>query len=397
MARQYQTKKFFRQAPNNLLKQYFKSQGMLTEVNFEELTETKIEPIYEAWLKIPEESRIEVERDFREINYMATEGGIKVIIDEAHFHGEDFSKKFSGMQGFHEHAFWTFLNHKECWRGAMQFYYADNIAQSYWRKRKNLPKVPANVDETSIKSFESAISSYYHKKEGRGKNCKVEYYRRRDLDYFFAYPEDYAQANIEWIHNEFNRRSHSPAFEVIFVYAEKKSTLDIYLRGQRKVVSQMQEIFASTILKSQLSEDDEDDRVYDLDPLLSKDFQFFFNPELGIEEISLKKMRFKLPGPGNRRVSIEVDPTTNPDVIYDLFEKAAKSLPLSHAHLTQVTIRAQFAPDHRHSKGKARIFNVSWPNSCSLKNDEKDLILRKMLSASGIEPQTADNDQDRNL
>jgi len=43
----------------------------------------------------------------------------------------------------------------------------------------------------------------------------------------------------------------------------------------------MQEIFASTILKSQLSEEDEDDRVYDLDPLLSKDFQFFFNPELG--------------------------------------------------------------------------------------------------------------------
>jgi hypothetical protein len=69
MTRQYQPKKFFRQAPNNLLEQYFKSQGVLAEVNFEELTETKIVPIYEAWLKLPEESRIEIERDFRESHY----------------------------------------------------------------------------------------------------------------------------------------------------------------------------------------------------------------------------------------------------------------------------------------------------------------------------------------
>jgi hypothetical protein len=324
---------------NNLLEEYFKSRGVLADINFEELTKTKIVPIYEAWLKLPEESRIEIERDFREIDYMATEGGTKAIIDEAHFHGEDFSEIFSAMQGFHEHAFWTFLNRKQCWRGAMQFHYADNVAQSYWRKRKNLPKVPANVDDESIKLLEDAISNYYHKKEGRGKNCKVECYRRRDLDYFFAYPEDYDQASVEWIHNEFNRRPHFPAFEVIFVYADNKGTLDIYLRGQRKIVSRMQEIFDSAILKSKLSEEDKDDRVYDLDPLLSKDFQFIYSPETGIEEIALKKMRFKLQGPGNRRISIEADPTNNPDAIYDLFEKATKSLPLSRAYLTQDKLR----------------------------------------------------------
>jgi len=111
------------------------------------------------------------------------------------------------------------------------------------------------------------------------------------------------------------------------VYADNKGTLDIYLRGQRKIVSRMQEIFDSAILKSKLSEEDKDDRVYDLDPLLSKDFQFIYSPETGIEEIALKKMRFKLQGPGNRRISIEADPTNNPDAIYDLFEKQPNLFP----------------------------------------------------------------------
>lgn len=43
MARQYNPQRFFlRQAPNNLLAQYFKEKEMLAEINFKELTETKI-------------------------------------------------------------------------------------------------------------------------------------------------------------------------------------------------------------------------------------------------------------------------------------------------------------------------------------------------------------------
>src|ERR1700731_581148 len=31
-----------------------------------------------------------------------------------------------------------------------------------------------------------------------------------NLDYFFAYPEDYAQASVEWVGKEFKRRPHHP-------------------------------------------------------------------------------------------------------------------------------------------------------------------------------------------
>ena len=72
MARQYNPQRFFRQVPNSLLEQYFKEKGVSAEINFEELTETKIEPLYEAWLALPEKERSDIEKDFREIDRMAT-------------------------------------------------------------------------------------------------------------------------------------------------------------------------------------------------------------------------------------------------------------------------------------------------------------------------------------
>ena len=46
---------------------------------------------------------------------------------------------------------------------------ADNIPSSYWRKRKNIPKNPAQVQIEDIYQLGQAISKYFHNKEGRGK------------------------------------------------------------------------------------------------------------------------------------------------------------------------------------------------------------------------------------
>ena len=62
---------------------------MLAEINFEELTETKIELLYKSWLALSEKERSDMEKDFREIDRLATAGATKAIIDEADWHGED--------------------------------------------------------------------------------------------------------------------------------------------------------------------------------------------------------------------------------------------------------------------------------------------------------------------
>jgi hypothetical protein len=58
---------------------------------------------------------------------------------------------------------------------------------------KNLPHQLAAVDEASLRELAGLIRTYFHHTEGRGNNCVVECFRRGELDYFFAYPEDYSQ------------------------------------------------------------------------------------------------------------------------------------------------------------------------------------------------------------
>ena len=96
----------------------------------------------------------------------------------------------------------------------------------------------------------------------------VELLRRGDLDYFFAYPEDYSQQSIEWVNGEFGRRPHNPAFEVVYVYAQKEGSLDLNFRGSYKTIDPLQAMFATAILKlPELPPDPKDGRVYDLNPL----------------------------------------------------------------------------------------------------------------------------------
>ncbi len=388
MAQEYQPKRFFRHAPHRLLKRYFAERGVLAEVDFGKLTETQVEPIYEAWLNLPEDARNEMERDFQEVDDLATEGGTKAILDEARFHGEDLAEQLAKLKGFHERALWTLLERPKYWPGAVYFHRADSVPDSYWRGRKNVPRKPANYDQNSpeVRQLEQNIGNYFFTMQGRGnRNCKVECYRRGDLDCFFAYPEDYAQATVEWAGKKFTRRVHHPAFEIIFVYSQADGMLDVYLAGDRKPVADLQAIFAQAILKSELGPDEEDERVYELGPLRSRTFQFVYAPESGIVAVAVCRLRLKVHGK-NERIGLEADPSYNKLAVFDLLDRVTKGIPLAQMALTKVGIKVTFAHTPGARRQPTRTFDISSPNYCSLRHDGRDLIIRKMLADSGIEP-----------
>jgi len=322
-----------------------------------------------------------MEQDFQEIHELATESGTKAIIDEARYHEEDLTEKFSELDDFYSHAFWTFLERPQYLTAAAAFSHADSLPTSYWRKRKNIPLKEANVSKANIYKFEQALGNYFHTIQGRGANCKIDCYKRDNLDYFFAYPENYAQANIEWDDKELKRRSYRPAFEVIFVYSQNDGTLDIYISSDRKSVPELQEIFAEVILDEILTPDEKDDRVYNLNPLLERTFVFDYDVDSGIDDVVIKKLRLKLNGK-NERITLEAEPLQNKHAVFDLLDK----MKVSHFNLTQVGIKVTFANNPSSRKNNTRSFSISYPNSCTLKLTGRDLIIRKMLIDSKIEP-----------
>ncbi len=389
MARHYSTKDFFRQMPNALLARYFHEQNLFQDLDFTAMKEGNPSALFEAWLLFPDNQRNAMDTAFREIFEMSCEKGFTAIIDEAgfQFNSNDFAvfvEKLSALPNHYQRAMITFLEYKMCWKVATRFYHADSLP--HWRKRKNLPQKQAAVDDTSIKQLAKFISNYFHHTEGRGKNCVVEPYRRGELDYFFAYPEDYSQQSIEWVNGEFDCRPHNPAFEVIYVYSQSKGSLDLNFRGSYKAIEPLQGMFAQAILKlDKLPPDPKDTRVYDLAPLLQKSFDFTFTTESGIEKVIVKKLRLSSRVKKGDRITLEADTAEDPDAVYTLLDRIKPSLPMGMYSVTQVELVASIITE-ADKPAKMVPFRITYPNSCSLKYDELDLKLRDMLEASGIEP-----------
>jgi len=391
MARHYSTKNFFRQIPNGLLARYFADRGLFGDLDFEAMKEAKPDVLFDAWLKLPEERRKPMDAEFQDIFELSCEKGFRAIIDEARWQMRanpealtDFIETLSALPDHYHRAMAVYLDHGECWKGATRFYHADTLP--YWRKRKNMDHEPAAVDDDTVRQLAAQIRNYFHRTEGRGSNCVVEPFRRGELYYFFAYPEDYSQQSIEWINGEFVHRPHNPAFEVIFVYSQKEGTLDLNFRGTHKAVEPLQGMFATTILKlDELPPDPKDERIYDLGPLGKRGFDFVYDVGSGIEDVAVRKLRLSSRFNKGERITLEADTTGNSDAIYDLLDEIGKATLLRLYNVTQVEIAASVAVD-ADKPAKIVPIRITYPNSCSLRYDELGMKLRDMLEASDIEP-----------
>ena len=386
----YSTRSFFRQIPNKLLARYFKRRGVLADLNFANLEANQPEALLAVWLNLPEEDRNAMEAEFREIFEVGCEKGVSAIVDDARWRWQHdpgrltaFVEALAALPGHHDRAMVTFLDYPECWAGATRFHHAD--ALPYWRKRKHLGHRPAEVDAASLEHLADLIRTYFHRSEGRGNHCVVEFHRRGDLDYFFAYPEGYSRQEIEWVDGTFGQRPHHPIFEVVFVYAREQGTLDLNFRGPYRTVEPLQGMFATAILKlDRLPPDPSDESVYDLEPLGRRGFGFVYDIGSGIEKVVVTRLGLSSQLREGDRITVEADASENPGAVYDLLEQAARAMPLNLYRITEVELAACVAMDPSKPVAKVPI-RITHPNSCSLKYDERDLTLRAMLEASGIE------------
>ena len=155
--------------------------------------------------------------------------------------------------------------------------------------------------------------------------------------------------------------------------------------GPYRAVEPLQGMFATAILQlERLPPDPGDESVYDLEPLARRGFAFVYDVGSGIEQVVVQKLRFASRTRKRERITLEADAADNPATVYDLLEQVGRGTPLDLYRLTQVELAAWVATDAEKPSKRVAI-RITYPNSCSLKYDERDLKLRAMLEASGIE------------
>jgi hypothetical protein len=325
---------------------------------------------------------------------MAHQAGVTALIDEAtDFHkNADFPHAINQQDSFHGKAMWAFMEHPNYWKGATSNLYAENIPDSSWKKRNDLPRLPPHVKQEDTERLEDALSHYFTKKEGRGRHCQVNVFRKGDQERFFANLSDFGQADPEWEGDRLNPRARLPSFEIIFVYTQSVGSLDIHAPGNTKYVDDLAQIFAEAILKlGELDPFTKDNQVYKLDRLGNRAFDFKKPEDSGIQTVAIKRLRLSLMGGGKRKVTVEADPKHNPKAVYDLIDK----LNPPPFHVTQAEIRVTFFAPLPGTRSKTRTFRISYPSWCNLRHGERDEITRNMLTASGIElkePESAEED-----
>ena len=280
MAPQYSIKHFFRGMPNALLGRYFHGKGLFADLDFGAMKQTRHDALLAAWAALPDATRDALDAELGVVHALCDEGGWRALQDAAReLLGDEATAAFvTALAALEDHAaqaMTAFLDHRNLWLWAERYHHADRLA--YWKKLHNLARVdltPAE-SEAACGALTSALCAYFLKEEHRGRNCRVEHYRRGSKDYFFAFPRDHATEAVEWISDDMTRRPHSPAFELIFVYERARGSLDLYCRSAPKAVRPLQEIFATTVLgQESLSANPKDGRTYNLAPLLDADFQF---------------------------------------------------------------------------------------------------------------------------
>ena len=185
------------------------------------------------------------------------------------------------------------------------------------------------------------------------------------------FPKTTPRQEIEWVNGQLGLRQHHPAFEVVFVYSQREGSLDLNFPGPYRAREPLQEMFAAAILKLDRLPDPANGRVYDLDPLRRRDFEFVFGRDSGIKTVAVRKLRLSSRARRGDRITLEADDSIHPDVLYDVLEILDESIPLHQFTVTRAELVA--CVDAEGEKPVRVPICMTSPDSCSLSYDERDL------------------------
>jgi len=216
-----------------------------------------------------------------------------------------------------------------------------------------------------------ALTSFYAPIQMRGRFCKVVNYRRSGgADYFFAYLDDYPDKHLVFDGDSDQPivRSDRYAFENVFVYNAADGSMEVFAPGGKKVWEPLQSAFCKAVLGEDVAPADPMRPSFHLDHLLTPDFPLPTDPNDGVEEAQITRLRLAPRGSGGY-VEIKADLRGHRDDIYHKIERwlNAESITAVGTRVLQATFRLKFLHDGP-GRQPTLTFDVSAPNSSNLKS-----------------------------
>ena len=389
MAKQFDPRKVLRDVSNGLLRDLFARRGVLKDIPWDKMAETQVAPVFEGWQKMPEPDRLEVQVILQDVNELAGERGMNVLIEEVHRWAPDRVGELAALVGRHDKAMWVYLNLPDAFDEAAMFARADALAAGrYWVKRNSLPKKDIVADEKLRGALANALTEYYWPAQMRGQHCSVEHYQRANgTEYFFAYLDDYPDSHIVFDDaGQMQKRSDRYAFSNVFAYCPTAGALELFAKGGKKVITPLQMLFCKAVLDEDVEPADPAESAYQLDHLTNRGVPLPTDPADRVAEVQVRSLRLEIVGSPRRRITLDADPRGHRGDIHQMIERYlnGEDLPLSKLRV----VHAKFCLTFMHEgKGRAKTLAFSvGRNSCNLKSktDEMRAIGERCLKLWGI-------------
>lgn len=382
---QYSPRKLVRSVSKSLLQRYFSNRGLLGEFDWAKYKEGDPGPIVDALEAMPVDERESVETDFAVVTELATDGGSRLIFEEASLWKRPWAPQLQAMANDCERAMLALIEDRRLIDRALAYHEIDRFSESRWQRWPVGKRLQVTDDQHGLVKALRAI----FKEQGRGARCHIETFDRRDPERFccFAYPEDYPKTDLGYDDkNRFSRQTRRTATEIIFVYRREDGVLEMVGKGDKKQKEKIAEAFCRTMLGLKTLPDPRANPPYDLAVLKRRDFSFKTDPADNVESVEVRLLRFDLPGKGYRRLVLSARPTPEvPDVLHALVEEAIDKakFPLSELHVSQAKLSMRFrGQDGR--RGKTLTFEVTYPDRCNLKDNGYDAVAKRYLTKWGI-------------
>ena len=299
----------------------------------------------------------------------------------------DLRQKLGAMESYMDAAFWVYLNRSQYWDVACNLAEADALGVTAWEKHPKMPRVEPRTDPAALSALGHALGKYFHTMEGRGERCDVSACDRPERLHVFCFLEAPARALPEWQTEGMRRRPHKPVQPLTYMYSQTDGELDVHFKGKPRVIWDLMAIFALHVLGEKKIDPPPKSRgVYRLDRFKYRGgVSFHFGPESGITSVGVRKLRLTPKLGAKRHITIEGSPRAGVEPVYDALENDLTSLRLDDVEVTQVELQVKFM---RTATRQQRTVDatVTVPNRCSLAYDDRELLVRKMLIESGIEP-----------
>ena len=389
MARHFDPRRVLKEVSNRLLAEFFARRGGLPGVPWDELGETDIEPVFEAWQKMPEAEHLEVQVILQDVNELADERGLNVLVEEICRRAPDRADDLAALEGRHDKAMWAYLHAPLAFDEAALFARADALAAGrYWTKRNSLPKQEVKVNKALRESLAGALTTFYWPAQMRGRHCHVEHYRRANgAEYFFAYLDDYPDSHIVFDDaGRFEKRADRYAFTNVFAYSPEEGALELYAQGGRKIIDPLQALFCKAVLDADVGPADPAKPAFRLDHLKDRGVPLPTDPEDRIAQVQVRDLRFEIVGSPRRRIRLEADPQSFNGDIYQMIDRYlnAENLPLSKLRVIHAQVRLTFVQEGA-GRAKGLTFNVGLHSSdLKSKPDEMRVIGERCLRLWGV-------------